>query len=301
LRNIGVCQCTHASVHRLDDRDVGLAQEQVGEDERVGRALPDAPAGELGPVTPLERGREVGDHGAGGAAEPLERPLVAGGPVDLDVSAAPVTDDRLDRLLLAHHALVLRAHRLEQRLVYETEVIAVAVVLGQHLPVGRAAVLHPARRQLDLAGRRQVARPVDQPGGRAQVVGEARPLRAQAREHEAAVARHPRRPGEAVGALVEVVVAAGVGHPEQLAAQVVRPAVVRAGEGAGVTAVGRAQHRAAMHAAVDEHGHGAVPAAHHDDRLAPEGPGDVVARPRDLAVVADEDPAALEDPVQLVG
>jgi hypothetical protein len=35
----------------------------------------------------------------------------------------------------------------------EPKVVAVAVVLGQRLPVGGTAVLDPARRELDLAGR----------------------------------------------------------------------------------------------------------------------------------------------------
>ena len=138
LRNIGVCQCTHAStLTRLHDGDVGLAEEEVGEDEGVGGALHEAPARHLRPVAPLEGGGEVGDRGAGGAAQPLERPLVAGRPVDLDVPAAPVADHRLDRPLVAHHALILGADGAEEREMDEAQVIAVAVVLGEHLPVGR--------------------------------------------------------------------------------------------------------------------------------------------------------------------
>jgi hypothetical protein len=55
-----------------------------------------------------------------------------------------------------------------------------------------------------------------------------------------------------------------------------------------------------VHAAVDEHGHGTVGAAHHDDGLRPDATGDEVARARDLAVVADEDPAAAKDALHLV-
>jgi dienelactone hydrolase/predicted MFS family arabinose efflux permease len=56
-----------------------------------------------------------------------------------------------------------------------------------------------------------------------------------------------------------------------------------------------------MHAAVEEHGDAAVAAAQHDDGLQAEGARDVVAGIGNLAVVADEDPAGVEDPLHLVG
>lgn len=105
-------------------------------------------------------------------------------------------------------------------------VVAVAVVLGEHLPVGRAAVLHPPRRQLDLALGRQVAGAIDERDGPAEVLVERDPVGAEAREHEAAAARDARRARQAARALVERrVVPARVRHAEQRAAEIVGPAV----------------------------------------------------------------------------
>jgi hypothetical protein len=42
------------------------------------------------------------------------------------------------------------------------------------------------------------------------------------------------------------------------------------------------------------------PGAHDDDGLEADGAGDEVARARDLALVGDEHPAAMEDPLHLV-
>jgi hypothetical protein len=41
--------------------------------------------------------------------------------------------------------------------------------------------------------------------------------------------------------------------------------------------------------------------AAHDHRLGADGAGDVVARLRDLGLVTDVDPAAIPDPIQLLG
>src|SRR6266545_1775924 len=181
----------------------------------------------------------------------------------------------------------------------EAEMVAVAVVLGQRLPVGGAAMLHPAGRELDFASGGQVAGAVDQSGGGPEMLGERNPLPAEAGEDEAPVARHPRRAREPVRALVERRIAAGIRHAEQLAGYLIRPAMIWTGERPRVTAIGGAYHRSPVHAPVDEDGDGAVLAAHHDDGLRADVPGDEVARARDLAVVAHEDPATMEDPLQL--
>ncbi|OLD40457.1 MAG: hypothetical protein AUI21_04195 [Nitrospirae bacterium 13_1_40CM_2_62_10] len=72
----------------------------------------------------------------------------------------------------------------------EAQVVAVAVVLGQRLPVGGAAMLHPAGRELDFAGGGQIAGAIDQSGGRPQMLGERNPLPAEAGEDEAPVESH---------------------------------------------------------------------------------------------------------------
>jgi hypothetical protein len=131
------------------------------------------------------------------------------------------------------------------------------------------------------------------------VLGERDAVLVEAREDEPAIAVDARGAREPVGGLVEGLVAAGVGHPEQGALQVVGPAVVRAGQRARVAAIGRAHQGAAVPAAVDED-RDALAAPHHDDRLGTDAAGDIVARARDLALVADEDPPAVEDPLHLL-
>jgi hypothetical protein len=54
-----------------------------------------------------------------------------------------------------------------------------------------------------------------------------------------------------------------------------------------------------MAAAVEEHMHRAVRAAHHDDRCAAEPAHDVVPGGRNLAFVREKDPASIEDLLQL--
>src|SRR5207249_9450923 len=107
---------------------------------------------------------DVGRRGS----EPLEGAVVGGRPVDLGVAVAPVAHHALDALLVAGETVVLRADRLEERYVDEPEVIPVEIVLGQHLPVRRAAVLDPPGRELDFALRREIAGAGDQAGGDAE-------------------------------------------------------------------------------------------------------------------------------------
>src|SRR5438477_269631 len=94
-----------------------------------------------------------------------------------------IRHDGLDGALIPDHALILRLDRPEQRSMDEPEVVAVAVVLGQHLPVGGAAMLHPPRGQHDLALGRQVAGTIDQRHGLAEMFLERDAVQAQAREH----------------------------------------------------------------------------------------------------------------------
>lgn len=268
---------------------------------RVRGALHEPALRQLRSVPALQGRGEVGHRGARRAPEPFERPLIAGRPVDLDVPAAPVADHRLDRALVTHDPLILRPDRPEQRRVDEAQVIAVAVVLGEHLPVGETAMLHPARGQLHLAGGRQVAGSVDEAGRRAQVLGKRDAVGGEAGEDEAPVGAHARGAGETVGALVEAVIAPGIRNAQERAAQIVGPAVIGAGEGPGAPAVGRAHLGAAVHAAVHQHGHLAARPPHHDDGLGAEMTGHEIAGTGDLALVAHEHPAAMEDALHLVG
>jgi hypothetical protein len=56
--------------------------------------------------------------------------------------------------------------------VHELRVVAVRLVLQEHLPVGSHLVLQPAARQLDGAGGGEVHEAVERVGGRAEVLGE---------------------------------------------------------------------------------------------------------------------------------
>src|SRR5215510_8172654 len=103
-------------------------------------------------------------------------------------------------------------------------------------------MLHPACAQLDLAHRREIAREVDEPDT----------ARREGREDEAAIARNAGSRLEAVLASVERGVAARIGHADEPAVEIVGPAVVRTGEGAGVAPFARAEHGAAVPAPVDE-------------------------------------------------
>ena len=150
---------------------------------------------------------------------------------------------------------------------HETEMIAVAVVLGQHLPVGRAAMLDPASGQLDLPSGREIAGAIDQSGGGAEVLGKRAAVGAEAREDEAAIAPHAGRVGQPARALVEGGVASGIRDAEKLTVHVVRPSVVGTRECPRVAVGTDAHHGAAMRAPVQEHGHLLVAGPHEDDGL----------------------------------
>jgi hypothetical protein len=91
-----------------------------------------------------------------------------------------------------------------------------------------------------------------------------------------------------------------VGDADQVAFQVVGPAVVGAGEVAGGADVGAAHPGSAVPAGVEE---GADPAVlvHSDDhRILTHVGGEEVARPLELVGVSQEQPARGEDPSQLL-
>src|SRR5215813_3678998 len=78
------------------------------------------------------------------------------------------------------------------------------------------------------------------------------------------------------------------------------PAVIGTRERGGVAGIGSAQPVAAMAAHVEEGVNLAVRVAHDQDRVLPYVGREEVARLRDLALVAEEEPAASEDPLELL-
>lgn len=88
-------------------------------------------------------------------------------------------------------------------------------------------------------------------------------------------------------------------HVDQLAVNAVRPAVIRAGEGAGVTAVGVTHAHRAVATLVEKRFDAAVLLAHHHHGVFAHIGVKEIARFGDLAFVGQKQPAASEDAFQL--
>ena len=135
---------------------------------------------------------------------------------------------------------------------------------------------------------------------RADVVLKAHTVPREAREHKAAVFADARRSREPEVGLVESLAAAfRHRHGEELAVGVVGPAVVATDQPVGVALAFVDHLWPAMGAAVKQHLHAAILVPAHDHRLAAEVGGDVVARVRHLARMADEQPGTAENTLKL--
>ncbi len=131
---------------------------------------------------------------------------------------------------------------------------------------------------------------------RTDMVLEARPALGEAREHEAAIFADARRSRQPECVLVEALAAAlGYGDSGELAVGIERPSVIAACEPLGVAAPVVDHLGAAMSAAVEQHVNLAVAVPCHDDRLAAELGGYVVARIGHLTGVTDKQPSAAEN------
>src|SRR6516225_4893275 len=87
------------------------------------------------------------------------------------------------------------------------------------------------------------------------------------------------------------------GEPPVIA---VGPAVIGAGKARGITRIGAAQPVAAMTAHIEEGADLARGVAHHQNRVFAHIAGQEIAGLRDLAVMAQKEPAAGEDALQLL-
>ena len=107
---------------------------------------------------------------------------------------------------------------------------------------------------------------------------------------------------EAPSRFVELLVIglAEIGHADQLAVGAVAPAVIGAGEDGRVALVVAAHLHAAVAAGVEEDVDLAFPVAAQDHRFLAHARDEEVAGVRDLALVADEQPGAGEQPLQLL-
>jgi hypothetical protein len=176
----------------------------------------------------------------------------------------------------------------------------VVQVLDEHLPVARVQEAQAPAGDLELAFGRAVGEVVDRGQRRAEVAREVGPGVAQLAEDEAAVAldvptgTSPLR-RFALGQ-PRAVVAALERDRAQAAVGVVGPGVVRAAEEpAGVAGRCADDARALVRAAVHQDADAAVVVADRDQRPAGDLDRDVVARVRQLALVADVAPGVGEE------
>jgi hypothetical protein len=154
---------------------------------------------------------------------------------------------------------------------------------------------------LKCAVRRAIDHVVERPRHAAQILGQRRPARRQAREHEAAIALDARRARQVpVGApRVEVRVAVRLRHADQAAVEPIGPAVVGTHERARVAVGRRADLRAAMGAPVVQRRDRAVRLAHEQELGAPDAAAHEIAGARQTALVRDVDPQPAEDALEL--
>jgi myo-inositol-1(or 4)-monophosphatase len=105
--------------------------------------------------------------------------------------------------------------------------------------------------------------------------------------------------GQTLGPVEALRVSGLVGHLHQVTLRVERPRVVEALEDASVAGILTADRRAAVGARVEQRADLAVGAAHEDDRPAADVAPDEVAGVWNLGLVANVQPAAVEDPLPL--
>ncbi len=289
----------HALVgaYRVVKDDIQFAQKKIRKNDGVRRATTEHLVGFFLSVAGLHGRDVVRQFRCRHPAEPLERNAalaVRDAKVDFHVAVAPVPHNRLAPAL--DQVDGLRVGGLHERRMRELDVITVAVVLGQHFPVGLEPVFQPAGGQLQLAFRRQIGAAVQQFRGPTQMLGQRHARVVQAGEHEAAIHLHLGGRHHAMRRLLEVgAVAIRLRRIQKTAIQVVHPAVIRTCKHFVVAGVACADLVATVGAAVANDVHAPVLAARHDDRLLADLPGDVVAGIGNLAVVADEHPAVVED------
>jgi hypothetical protein len=184
---------------------------------------------------------------------------------------------------------------------HERWVHGVVVVLQHELPVPLIRVPEHAAGHLDLARGRALHEVVERLAQRPQELEEWRADWAQRGEDEAPIDVDPRRARESTlrGSDDRTRVAFGQREAAEASVGVVGPAVIGAHELARGAGRDLAHLGAAMGAPVDQHAHRAVGVPRHDDRLAAHPRGEEIARVPDLALVAEHQPRAAEDPVEL--
>ena len=143
---------------------------------------------------------------------------------------------------------------------------------------------------------------VEIPGGGAEVFQQGRRVRVEGGEDEALVDVELGHGNEAPLGLVQLVVVGvlQVGDGLQRAVVAEGPAVIGADEGGGVAVVGAAEAVAAVAADVQERADLAGAVAHHQHRVFAHVGGEEVAGVGNLRLVAEQEPAAGENLLQLL-
>ena len=184
-------------------------------------------------------------------------------------------------------------------------VIAVAAeILRREFPVARHAPFLDAAQDFGCRPRCRPSRRAEVEIARnvAEIFGKGRRRRVPGGPHRALVAAQLRHLDEAPLRPVELrmVGLAEIRHADQPAVGAVAPAVIGAGEDGRVALVVAAHLHAAMAAGIEEHMDLAGPVAAQDHRFLAHARDEVVAGVRDLALVADKQPSAGEDALQLL-
>ncbi len=181
------------------------------------------------------------------------------------------------------------------------EVILVRAILELHLPVGGIGEAHPPRHQLDAFGA-LVDHQVEQLARLAQMRFQARHVRIEAGEEEAAIVAEARHGGEVMILLVEAFGVAAALLPLDVAVHagaVERPAMIGADVPGGVAAQFLHQPHALVRAGIDEAMQFALAVAADDDRHPADEAREIVVRALGLGRETDEHPAAFEDMLHL--
>ena len=180
--------------------------------------------------------------------------------------------------------------------------IAVAAeILRRELPIARHDPFVHAADHLDTA-LAAVEERVEIPAHLAEILGERRCFEVEGGEVQTFVIVELRYGHEAPLLPIEFVVIGlfQIRDADQLAVIPVGPAVVGAGEAGGIAVIGAAQPVAAMAAHIEESANRTGRVAHDQYRVFAHVRREEIAGPRDLALMAQEDPAAREDAFELL-
>src|SRR5271166_4022727 len=181
-------------------------------------------------------------------------------------------------------------------------VVAVAAeVFGGEFPVARHDPFVHAANELD-AALATVEERIQVPGHLAEIFAQRRGLRVEGGEEQPLVAVELRHRIEAPALALQFAVIGflQIRHADQPPVIAIGPAVIGAGEGGGIAELGAAQPVAAMAADIQKGMHLARRVAHNENRVFAHVSGEKIAGLRDLALMAQKEPAARENALQLL-